>query len=142
MELSATHQRQYAAAVHATARLLIASLEAGWRMHELLPALGIKRAAAEQRVTRALERGVDGAGIMVPMAPARPPSRPALLRVPAAEREWLTLGEAAELAGVNRSTISRWRRAGLLPHTWWIVPTRPLYLRADVLRVVRSSTAR
>jgi hypothetical protein len=83
-------------------------------------------------------RGLDGTGIDVPPAPKPVPKRTDIWRTPAEDREWLTVGEAAELAGVNRSTIARWRRGGLLPHTDRSRPAQPLYLRADVVKVVRS----
>jgi len=139
LEALAVGRAQRNAAALGTTRVLIAALDAGWRISEVATIAGLKRTTAEKRVEAARRRGLDGSGIDVPAPPASPPpSRPSLLRVPAAEREWLTASEAARMAGVDRSTIARWSRAGVLPNTWWIVPSRPLYLRADVIRLLKE----
>ena len=56
-------------------------------------------------------------------------------------REWLTATEAGHVAGVKESTIPRWHRLGLLSHTRYPQPTRPLYLRADVVRAAAAPRA-
>jgi predicted DNA-binding transcriptional regulator AlpA len=44
----------------------------------------------------------------------------------------LTTNEVAELLRVNRSTLSRWRAAGVGPRTVWLSPSTPRYRSADV----------
>jgi predicted DNA-binding transcriptional regulator AlpA len=44
----------------------------------------------------------------------------------------LTTNEVAELLRVNRSTLSRWRSAGVGPRPIWLSPSTPRYRRADV----------
>lgn len=137
-EAAADTQQRRSFAVAATARLLVAAVDAGWTMTEIAPVAGLKRSTAQRRAAVARARGADGRGLNVPLAPTRTATRPEVLAAPRGEREWLTAPEAAELAGVDRSTIARWRRAGVLPNTWWITTTRPLYLRADILRLARA----
>jgi len=137
-EEAARTRPQKTLAVLTTAHLLMACIDAGWRIHEIAPLLRLKRTTASKRVEVARQRGVSGAGFNVPPAPRKPPSRPKILAVPAEEREWLTAPEAAQLADVDRSTIPRWDRAGALPNTWRVIDRRPLYLRADVLRLAQA----
>jgi excisionase family DNA binding protein len=120
---------------------MLACVEAGWRINELADELELKRTAAQARVQTARDRGITTVGLDVPAAPRRRPTRADQLALPVDEREWLTATEAAELAGVGKSTIPRWLRLGLLPHTQYADRPRPLYLRADVLRVMAAPRA-
>lgn len=126
-------QRQNAAT--ATTRLLLACLDAGWRLFELQAAAGLKRSTAQRRVTNARTRGLEPAAVVVPLPPARRRKRSDVWRTPVEQREWLSVQEAADFAGVNVSTIARWRRAGVLPNTTWTSSVQALYLRADIIRV-------
>jgi hypothetical protein len=138
-DAATTAQRQ--AAIRATAQLLLASVQAGWRTHELAPVVGLNPPAARQRVQAARRRG-DQLGIAIPQPPQ--PRRPlaGLVAVPAEQREWLRSDEACAYARISRATLRSWRRAGLLPNTDWHTPNHPVYLRADLLRVLHAPTTR
>lgn len=49
------------------------------------------------------------------MGDQRPEQRPEPRRVPAAQGDWLTLGEAARFLGVAQSTIRKWSDQGRVP---------------------------
>ena len=53
----------------------------------------------------------------------------------------LTTSEVAELLRVNRSTLSRWRSAGIGPRVVWLSPSMPRYRRADVADWLRRLAA-
>ena len=53
----------------------------------------------------------------------------------------LTTAEVAELLGVNRSTLSRWRSSGLGPRVTWLSPTVARYQRSDVADWLRRAAA-
>jgi predicted DNA-binding transcriptional regulator AlpA len=44
----------------------------------------------------------------------------------------MTTAEVAKVLQVNRSTLSRWRAAGIGPRVVWLSPSMPRYQRADV----------
>jgi len=55
----------------------------------------------------------------------------------APERPWLTTGEAAELVGVHRDTITRWVREGrLTAHRWGGAGAWQRISRADLERLM------
>jgi hypothetical protein len=120
---------------------MLAAHEAGWSIVELAAVLGVKRSAAQMRIKVARDRGFTAQGLDVSPAPRRPPTRAEQLAVPVEEREWLTASEAAAVVGVGASTIPRWRKLGFLPNTMYVGRPRPLYLRADLLRIIAAPRA-
>ncbi len=134
VELAATTKAQRSSAIAATGRLLLACVDAGWRIYELVPALGLDRRTLSVRIGASRSRGETAAGLEVAPPPRRL-RRADIVCVPVEEREWLTVYEAADLAGVSAGTVARWRRVGVLPNTMWVTTVQPLYLRADLLRV-------
>ena len=55
--------------------------------------------------------------------------RAAEVRLP----KMLNSTQVAKALGVNRSTLSRWRTAGVGPRVYWLCKTCPRYREADVL---------
>lgn len=126
-------------AVAATTRLLLACTDAGWRIFELAPELGLNASTARARTANARARGIEAVGgLRIPPAPLRRLTRADIIRAPVDDREWLTTAEAAALTGKSAGTVARWRRVGVLPNTYWTTPGHPLYLRADLERVLRE----
>ena len=53
----------------------------------------------------------------------------------------MTTAQVAEVLQVNRSTLSRWRAAGIGPRVVWLSPSMPRYRRADVIDWLRRAAA-
>ena len=53
----------------------------------------------------------------------------------------MTTAEVAKVLQVNRSTLSRWRAAGIGPRVVWLSPSMPRYRRADVVEWLRQLAA-
>ena len=53
----------------------------------------------------------------------------------------MTTAEVAKVLQVNRSTLSRWRAAGIGPRVVWLSPSMPRYRRADVVEWLRRLAA-
>jgi predicted DNA-binding transcriptional regulator AlpA len=53
----------------------------------------------------------------------------------------MTTAEVAKVLKVNRSTLSRWRAAGIGPRVVWLSPNMPRYRRADVVEWLRRLAA-
>ena len=53
----------------------------------------------------------------------------------------MTSAEVAKVLQVNRSTLSRWRAAGIGPRVVWLSPSMPRYRRADVADWLRRLAA-
>ena len=53
----------------------------------------------------------------------------------------MTTAEVAKVLHVNRSTLSRWRSAGVGPRVVWLSPSIPRYRRADVADWLRRMAA-
>jgi predicted DNA-binding transcriptional regulator AlpA len=53
----------------------------------------------------------------------------------------MTTAEVAKVLQVNRSTLSRWRAAGIGPRVVWLSPSMPRYGRADVVEWLRQLAA-
>ena len=70
---------------------------------------------------------------------ARAAGAPAALpEIPLREREWLRAREATAFVGVCYETLTRWRKAGLLPVTTRVDRSKCLYSRADLQRVMSA----
>lgn len=53
----------------------------------------------------------------------------------------LTSDEVAAILRVNRSTLSRWRAAGVGPRVTWLAPTIPRYQRTDIFAWLQQVAA-
>ena len=104
LEAVADSRERASQARRATARLLLAAVDAGWRISELAPVVGLKRTTAQRRVATARRIGVTTAGIQVEPPPASAPRRTEITGTPVRDQEWLTSGEAADLVGVDRQS--------------------------------------
>lgn len=126
-------------AMRATNVLMLAAVEAGWTRGEIANALGMNRNAVQNRVVEARARlGSQPPALVVDHPLDKPPPRSSALALPLAQREWLTIGEAGDFAGVSRSAIRLWRLRGMLPHTDQATPSLYLYLRADLERIMSA----
>ena len=56
-----------------------------------------------------------------------------VLKLPLDQREWLTSAEALEFILRDRSALTNWTAAGLLPNTIKVSPVRSLFLRSSGL---------
>lgn len=130
IESIASSGEQRLRAIRATARLLSAAVQAGWRVSELADAIGMQRSTAAVRVRRVHATSEQVAGIAVPGPPV--PDTPDS-DLPLDERRWLRAREVRQLLGVSNATIGQWLNAGLLPRTR--SGTRARYLREDVDRL-------
>ena len=138
VELAADRHDQRLAAIAASTNLLRAAVEAGWRVSELAPVMGLKAVTARKRIAGARRvRPVSAGGLTVP-APARKVTIGDYLRLPVEQRDWLTFGEACALTGLSTNGLRNWRLAGLLPNTRWVHPKKGLYLRSDLSRVLAA----
>lgn len=115
------------------------AVSAGWRRTELADALGIEAPAAQKRVQAARERYGDIRPALLIDGPPRRRQKPlGILKTPVAEREWLSLDEVIAFTRHSAEVIKQWRQYGLLPNTQRVAPTRLLYLRADLRRVLSA----
>lgn len=53
----------------------------------------------------------------------------------------MTTAEVASALQIDRSTLSRWRSAGLGPRVTWLSPKVPRYRREDVLAWLQDAAA-
>lgn len=143
LEVLADGLDQQRRAVAGTASIMLAAVDAGWPVVAVARAVGVRASTARARVRSARTRyGGDGRPAIVVDEPLRRGKPLDVLKQPTNEREWLTLHEAAEHSGRSLEAIRQWRRRGLLPNTQTVSPTRMLYLRADLDRVLGAPTYR
>lgn len=124
----------------ASTRLLRALLDAGWPVSVLVEPMGRTDGTIRRRVARQ-PAPTGPAGVEIPFPP-RLPRRVDRAVVPLDQRQWLRPVEAAELMAVHTDTVSRWRLAGLLPHTIRRANNTHLFSRADLLVVVELRAGR
>lgn len=124
-------------AITATTTLFVAAVDSGWRAVDLAGPMGMKPDTIRKRVRDARSSSRPPSGLDLPPA-GEPDPMLAVLSTPADEREWLTGREVAELAGISMFTVRNWSAAGLLPNARKLPSNRVLYLRADILRVMRA----
>ncbi|GAA1328827.1 hypothetical protein GCM10009592_17310 [Brachybacterium rhamnosum] len=55
--------------------------------------------------------------------------------------EYMTSAEVAQWLRVDKSTLCRWRTAGIGPRVTWLAPSLPRYARADVEAWLREVAA-
>lgn len=137
LERLAAGRDQWVHATRATARLAQAAVAVGWRIVEVAADLELPAGTLSARI-----RGLpdaDDTGLVV--TPPPPPAGHVAPPLPVDQREWLTYGEAAQVAGVSLGTVSQWHRAGLLPSTITGAKGRFLYSRTDLERI-RSAPRR
>jgi hypothetical protein len=127
-------------AVAGTAALMLAMIDAGWSAASIGRVAGLEGATVRARVRAARQRYDGEVPAIVVDEPLRSSPRLAALRQPLADRQWLSLAEAAEFAGRSVETIRLWRRSGLLPNSRPMTSTWIVYLRADIKRVLASPT--
>ncbi len=97
---------------------MLAAVGAGWTRTEIGAVLGMKYQAVAARVATARTRYGDATPALLGDTPLdRPPNPAAVLCRPVEQREWLTVNEAAQLAGCHILTVRNWRLGGLLPNT-------------------------
>lgn len=128
-------------AIADTGVIMLAAVDAGWRIKDLCPALGLREGATRQRV-RHLKRHPPTRHL--PSVPGPPPAtrHEAFPDIPEDAREWLKLYEAAAFVERSPATIRSWRRAGLLPHTNETTWPMRAYLRSDLDQVRKLSRPR
>jgi hypothetical protein len=101
------------------------SEEAGAAVRTLAPGLELVMSACFAK-----DSGLE----ITPAPPGKPPPL-----LPVDQREWLTIAEASELAGVAARSLSQWWRAGLMPATHRVGKHRLLYSRTDIERVMSAA---
>src|SRR4051794_25239479 len=98
VERAAVTTAQRGAAARGTGRLLLACVEAGWRLTEVVPATGLKRSTGQNRLLQARREHIRTSGLDIALPGYTRSKRADLLAKPVDEREWITASEAAHLA--------------------------------------------
>lgn len=97
-------QRQ--AAIRAAAQLLLACVQAGWRIYELAPLVELNPPAARARISTARGRG-DQLGISIPAPPHHHQRLASLVAVPLEQREGCAATKPAHTRGCRGRTRCR-----------------------------------
>ena len=128
------------AAQAGTARLIQTARAGRWSITDIADALEMTPSTVRARLRLIDPAAPASGGVTVPARPrAAPRRRPG---PPPAEEGWLNPGQACQLAGVRRRSLTRWRLAGLLPGSRSSESGRWLYRWEDIEAVMARRDGR